>query len=173
MGCDQFRTWAKVIEKMSLAAYPRRGGGWHYLAVVALAVSITGVDCGIVPTTKELPSPGTNASSSSPESAVYSYWTLLEQHNYPAAYNYLTPGEQQRAGGLAAFEASYEKDAVESANIHLTVISISGDRATVAINSSQVRTTFSGCRIVSGSYQLANLGSGWLIDYESLSAKRC
>jgi serine/threonine-protein kinase len=106
--------------------------------------------------------PATSApgGSSSPVSAVESFYHLAASHNYAAAWTLADPTFRAQLEGYDSFQAGQSGD--ESITFHQTrVISQGSTDATVAVSTTSVRTD--GTKQCSGTVDLVHGGSGWLL----------
>jgi hypothetical protein len=148
-------------------------GSGHSWAVLVEAPASTWAQYGTPLKALRQTFQATGAQPSGPSDAVYVYWSQLELGNYAAAFDELTPAEQQRVGGRAKFLGYFQGDPVLSADVNVDVSSASADQATVAITSLQTRGAATGCRNWSGSYRVVYEEGAWLIDYADLHFTAC
>jgi hypothetical protein len=106
--------------------------------------------------------------------AVYGYWDAIRQHDFAAAFGYLSPPEQQAVGGRQTFISQHQQDPVTDLTVDVSVASMSGGTATAVINQLQTHASSTGCRDWAGSYSLSfDTVEGWLIDSARLSFTPC
>jgi hypothetical protein len=107
------------------------------------------------------------------QAAVYTYWSELQLNDYRAAFNFMTPSEQQSVGGLGTWLNYYANDPVDSVNVKLGPASVSGDTASVPIASLETVGGSTGCKDWTGEYQLVRGEAGWLINRANLHPAAC
>jgi hypothetical protein len=115
-----------------------------------------------------------STSSSSPNGALdalNAYWADIGAHNFGGAYRYLMPGST----GLteSQFASSEEQANIENVQFHGRVASSSGSTATIEVASLVTHDQQYGCRTWTGSYDMTDQGSGWLIERANLSPRSC
>lgn len=138
---------------------------------------VSATSCGIpnAPSSEAAAPPPSSGSSDADaaQAAVYTYWSDLQLTDYRAAFDFLSPSEQQSLGGLSTWLNYYASDPVVSVNVVLTPATVSGNTASVSIASLETVGGSTGCKDWSGGYQLIRSGAGWLINYANLHATAC
>jgi hypothetical protein len=119
------------------------------------------------------PSNVPRATWNAPSYVVDTYWSLLQLGDYADAYPLFTPAEQQRVKGLATWLAYFRSDPVLGVRVNVATESITGQVASVRVNTLLTRGKTTGCRSWSGSYRLLKTGDKWLIDYAALTFVPC
>jgi hypothetical protein len=109
--------------------------------------------------------------ASGPLSAVDSYWAAIAAQDFTSAYGYLAPG----AIGLtkSQFVGSERGYGVQSVQFRGRVTSVAGSHATVGVISLITHDRHFGCRTWSGSYDMSDRGSRWLIARADLTIRSC
>jgi hypothetical protein len=109
--------------------------------------------------------------STTPLAALSSYWHRIGAHQYGAAYNDLAPNAVSFS--QSAFVSQERQAGISSVSFHGHATSNDGSTATVAVDSLTTHDRQYGCRHWTGSYQMINDGSQWLIQRANLSPQPC
>jgi serine/threonine-protein kinase len=106
--------------------------------------------------------PAAGANTGAPISAVESFYELAAAHRYAEAWALADPSFRAQLGGYGSFQAGQSGDRAIRFNA-ARIASQSGDAATVAINTTSVRTD--GTHQCSGTVDLRRAGAagGWLL----------
>jgi serine protease Do len=133
--------------------------------------------CGGVTQTQVVAPPATTTTATNEATAardaVYTYWSDLQLGDYRSAFAILSSSEQRTLGGIGKWLSYYAGDPVQSVDVTLNPASVSGNTAYLSIASLRTVGAATGCKTWTGSYRLARAGSGWLIDYATLSPTPC
>ena len=121
------------------------------------------------------PSSGsTAAGGAAAQSVVENYWSAINNHEFAKAYSYYSQHERDtQAGGESAWIAGHEREGIQSATGTFSVGDISGDSATINVDSLQTIDNANGCQNWAGSYSMVREGSTWLIDRANLTPSAC
>jgi hypothetical protein len=110
------------------------------------------------------------ASDGGPLQALQAYWSAINDGDYSAAYGWLAPGV---ASSESDFVAGEQSSHVRSASFSGHVVSDSGSRATVDVDSLVTHEHADGCTNWSGSYELSLEGGRWLIAKAAITPSSC
>jgi len=122
-------------------------------------------------TTSAASSAASPAAGSGPVDALDNYWTDINAGAYAAAYGFLAPGAINLTE--AQFVASEEQARIQSAEFAGVLGPSTTTTATVEVSLLQTVDGQYGCRMWSGSYQMAYQDNQWLIARSSISPQAC
>ena len=102
------------------------------------------------------------------------YWSAIDRNDFPTAYSYYSEHERQtQAGGESSWIRGHEQEGIQSATGTFSVGDISGDQATVNVDSLRTVDNAHGCQTWTGSYSMVRQSGTWLIDQANLDNHPC
>jgi serine/threonine protein kinase len=130
---------------------------------------------GAPPPGSTQPSPQANSGDAlAAQQVVSDYWTAINNHDFAGAYDHYSQHEKDaQAGNEAEWIKNHEQEGIQQAGGTFTTSSVSGDRATVNVDSLNTVDNANGCQNWSGNYSMVRQNGVWLIDWANLGASGC
>lgn len=106
-----------------------------------------------------------------PVRVLDNYWNDISHGDYSSAYGYLAPGAINLTE--AQFVSNEQQAGITNVTFSGQLVSSTGEAATVDIASLQTIDTQYGCRNWTGSYEMVDQHSSWVIERSNITPQAC